>query len=620
MRDTKLTSLSWTKIASAAVLVGIVSLAAWKAQKVYLGSSTNTNQSLLWQSEQPVPLGWCSSGGGHRAMFSAIGYARAFYNGGILDDPSLQVAGANSGGSWFLTQFAFSESFFNSVTTGNLDDLVEQWLLSASEFYNVSCIDLDKFEENSSYEDIKSLQFMPCQSQVHHAKSLLTSVSVLSFMDTSRADADLDAAVSYVKTILRSKINWAEFIIQTLNTTTPDMADAVASPAGRVGGLKTPWLHFQAAIAGSGFTNKGTVSNYGSVGNSRTTPAASLPHQFIVPSLSSGRGTMQSSYPAIPEQMKLRPGFLYEAPNSKVGKAQRGETLETIEMSTNSLGELIDPPKATLVASMSSACPGLAGCPMCLFEGLKQLVPTEVYKAVLGIYTTMSVVGSVPAHKYITKFIMNSPNLAICMSQATPSGVPEECTYPHQRMMDGGYVDNLALAQTVGSMQKRFPTQQLRFIAVDDDKKVGDLWSLQFLFANSPFTKGIKPGEVTTAFFGVSAPSCQAFETNWEDLAELFKPVGGSAGNITYAEVTTKTVENPAFGIQGGTIVNLLIFEINSEVPDVLPYQNNGGLAKWEIKGYQVVTQAAASPLVTKIASDWTAKTEYAQPGYGSID
>eukprot|EP00957_Ditylum_brightwellii_P156314 11897770-Ditylum_brightwellii.AAC.1 len=98
MRDMKLTSLSWTKIASVAVLFGIISLAAWKA-KVHFGGSTNTNQSLLRQSEQPVPLGWCISGGGNRAMFSAMGYAKAFYNGGILDDPSLQVVAGNSGGT-----------------------------------------------------------------------------------------------------------------------------------------------------------------------------------------------------------------------------------------------------------------------------------------------------------------------------------------------------------------------------------------------------------------------------------------------------------------------------------------------------------------------------------------
>eukprot|EP00957_Ditylum_brightwellii_P202581 15330785-Ditylum_brightwellii.AAC.1 len=106
----------------------------------------------------------------------------------------------------------------------------------------MSCIDLDKFEEDSSssYKDIKLLQFVPCQSQVHHSKSLLTLISVLSFMDTSHADAELDAVVSDVVAFMRSKENWAEFIIHTLNTTTPDMADAVASPARRVGGLKTP--------------------------------------------------------------------------------------------------------------------------------------------------------------------------------------------------------------------------------------------------------------------------------------------------------------------------------------------------------------------------------------------
>jgi hypothetical protein len=266
-------------------------------------------------TKAPIPLGWCISGDGNRAMFSAVGYARAFYNGGILDDPSLQAVASNSGGTWFLSQFAFSESFFNSVTTGNLDDLVQQWMEAAGDYFTISCIDLKDFEKASSYGKVREIRLTPCKTQVHVVKSFLIAAMSMSSNATIKAAFELDAGVSFVLMALRSEENWAEFIIKTLNTTTPDMADAIASPAARVGGLTRPWLHFQNTLAGSAFTNEGTISNYGSVdgasGNGRTTPFASLPHQYIIPSLSSGKDTMESAYQMIPAQIKLRPGFVY---------------------------------------------------------------------------------------------------------------------------------------------------------------------------------------------------------------------------------------------------------------------------------------------------------------------
>jgi hypothetical protein len=323
--------------------------------------------------------------------------------------------------------------------------------------------------------------------------------------------------------------------------------------------------------------------------------------------------------------MKLRPGFVYEAPNSTVGQAQRGSIVETIRTSTNSLGQRIDaqqsdPPKVTLLASISSAAAGIAGSPMGAVEAIRKIASKKDADGLMGVYTALSLTGTTPENEYFNGFIKRSTNLAVCTSPVASNGVPEACTYPYQRMMDGAYVDNLATAQTVGKMQDRFPNQQLRLILVDasDVNKdgVGEYVDTEMLFANSPVTRGVKPGETQTAFVGITAPSCQAFAEDWDAVAKLYKPVGEGAGNITYAEVTTKTVENPAFGIRAGTIVNLLIFQLNNRMPMLLPYQDTdvlGKLSQWEIAKYQMVAQTAASPLVTKIASDWTAATKYAQ-------
>eukprot|EP00957_Ditylum_brightwellii_P092323 7029230-Ditylum_brightwellii.AAC.1 len=102
------------------------------------------------------------------------------------------------------------------------------------------------------------------------------------------------------------------------------------------------------------------------------------------------------------------------------------ETQDTIETSTNSLGQQSNPPKATLVASISSAAAGFVGTPMALFESLKQRSPSVVYDAVLATYTLFSETGSIPGNKYMDNFIADNTNLAVCTSPATSSGVPEE--------------------------------------------------------------------------------------------------------------------------------------------------------------------------------------------------
>lgn len=75
------------------------------------------------------PMMWASAGGGWRAMAAGMGFARSLHLAGALDDKSLEIAASNSGGSWFLTQFAFSPTFHNDVT-GNksMKSVILEWM------------------------------------------------------------------------------------------------------------------------------------------------------------------------------------------------------------------------------------------------------------------------------------------------------------------------------------------------------------------------------------------------------------------------------------------------------------------------------------------------------------
>ncbi|KAJ1626133.1 hypothetical protein T492DRAFT_217043 [Pavlovales sp. CCMP2436] len=76
-----------------------------------------------------VPMMWSNSGGGWRAMAASMGFSRAFDRAGLLSDPSLAKVASNSGGSWFLAQFAFSDAFYNSVVgETDLRKVVVAWM------------------------------------------------------------------------------------------------------------------------------------------------------------------------------------------------------------------------------------------------------------------------------------------------------------------------------------------------------------------------------------------------------------------------------------------------------------------------------------------------------------
>lgn len=85
-----------------------------------------------------APIGWSIGGDGYRAMFSATGFARAYSAAGLFDATAapLSAVSSNSGGSWFLTQFAYSSSFYNNVTAGTTDDMeaaIKNWYESTVE-------------------------------------------------------------------------------------------------------------------------------------------------------------------------------------------------------------------------------------------------------------------------------------------------------------------------------------------------------------------------------------------------------------------------------------------------------------------------------------------------------
>ena len=92
--------------------------------------------TLSSASTQKNDILWTATGGGWRAMVAQSAYAQVFSNLGILgghDDtmPQIKVMAGSSGSSWFFSQFAFSQNYYNAVVNGNatsLGQFTQAWM------------------------------------------------------------------------------------------------------------------------------------------------------------------------------------------------------------------------------------------------------------------------------------------------------------------------------------------------------------------------------------------------------------------------------------------------------------------------------------------------------------
>merc|ERR1719469_1434416 len=92
--------------------------------------------------------------------------------------------------------------------------------------------------------------------------------------------------------------------------------------------------------------------------------------------------------------------------------------------------------------------------------------------------------------------------------------------------------------------------------------------NMQPLFAPSG-AKPAAPGDFGVTGSGVIAPNPQVFSTEWENVEwkNFTDPQTRGTHLVEYAELTTNTVANPAFGTQGGQLVSLLLFFVLSDEP-----------------------------------------------------
>ena len=123
--------LATKQASSAAFLItaaALASLASGNYRLAPLGSGAGLANDILWTG----------TGGGWRAMVAQSAYAQVFFKLGILNNspaskktPKIKLIDGSSGSSWFTTQFAFSQNYYNAVVRGtpeSLGQFTQEWM------------------------------------------------------------------------------------------------------------------------------------------------------------------------------------------------------------------------------------------------------------------------------------------------------------------------------------------------------------------------------------------------------------------------------------------------------------------------------------------------------------
>jgi hypothetical protein len=94
--------------------------------------------------------------------------------------------------------------------------------------------------------------------------------------------------------------------------------------------------------------------------------------------------------------------------------------------------------------------------------------------------------------------------------------------------------------------------------------------NVKFLsYFETPFNKDVAPGEFIWADGPQATPwrSPQFFKEELDDstMLDAFRPIEGT--NFTTAVYYATTIDNPAFGVKAGQQVQILLLQINSDIP-----------------------------------------------------
>mmetsp|Transcript_59528 Transcript_59528/g.194134 ORF Transcript_59528/g.194134 Transcript_59528/m.194134 type:complete len:515 (+) Transcript_59528:79-1623(+) len=438
----------------------------------------------------PTPIAWCTSGGGFRAMTGGMAMARVFMNVGLLNNTKMDAIASSSGGSWFLSQLAYSDKFRDAVLTSgsSMTAVLTDWMNTYKTYL-----------EKQLGPTVKVVQLLNCLQGSGYDHAAATIAGGSQHFYSTKSDLTLQT--------------WDEFVGGFLDEYSPGVGGKPADALAKWTHL--PDMHFQLGFSPSSFLGvpAGNGSGYvlGTLGIDPSGQAVQAPQplQWVVP----GKGC--------PKEKKA----FYDMPNSHdyfknlpSTQAFPAGIMETSsEASPLFAGQI---PSVSMIAGASSAAAGLVfGSPYQMEAALK--VSMQMEAAVEGLPACLKENGldaGFSCGRELTADQCATANgiVATGLAEAAPCGgslVDGKCKYPNLRTVDGAFVDNMATAQTVGLLQNKNKHSAMRLVLTAWDECTTapncddplNAQSLRLLFAAEP-ADGVAPGKALKA--NPKPPAC----------------------------------------------------------------------------------------------------------------
>lgn len=528
-------------------------------------------------------LRWAVPGGGWRAMSAGAAYANVFVQAGLIGPNSSEFSAisSNSGGTWFSTQFFYSDKFFDNVIgdASGLESFIEEWMHSYGRF-------VGDFKYDSTLCDLLRLTDDPLMEEAAAACAMLIK------FDGSWAD--------YIEGMLRD--------VSTKLYDDSGFVDRQTLPSNRVSPLSNTDLLIQTTMNPSSITlddpsdplrSSKTISYFGPGGQTEDEFYSTV---FAVLYAVKNNSTLYE-YGLEEEQLPLKVGWsrapqFYDSDEwaSYGSYGEQGELLINPLWTLEGQGKASEffggsTPTTAQIASASSAAAGAASqsVPSTLsqvFDKLKASTKDPTKQAELEL--AESIVYSTPI----------SRGVAVC------SQWPQECAEQDAEFIDGAYIDNNAFTMNIADYQQSSAGsgKTLKIIltapnnAVDNDDGF-------LVYFDSPVNTGVKPGQWIWTNSYNPIRSVQVFEDKLDNdkLEKITLPVKNS--NITTAIIEATTVDNPSYGIKSGQKVQVLYIRTNSNnIPTILIEEQD--IKKWTPEiGSMVddITMVANEELIKRI-------------------
>lgn len=538
------------------------------------------------KKQEETVLRWVSSGGGWRAMAASMGFANVFKQAGLIDDSEASKFSAmsfNSGSAWFATQFFYSQNFFELVvgTAEDVSNLVYDWMQSYIALQERAPVSPLCTDPNGI---IKLFQFPLQPSDLLDLCDVFVSVggSWAAFIEAMLSGA----AKTYGDPLLpnRTMRGLKDKIISMSNTDL--FIQTTLAPNSRSGiGLSSPGDNTYLADTPQDGKHAPVTEVY-------AVPLAAQ-FSFKQKSFQTYVGLQSNSGLSTVYEPALAQFFLNNYSEFGLYPAAGGTVTIKSPNGASSVSPFREPfgghPTVTQIAAASSAILGITSgsVPSVLAQDFSvneffiknSGLPPSVQAPLLAqVANAASTFYSVPLFE----------DTAIC------SQWPADCGTSDGRFLDGGFSDGLNLALNIGQYQTVDGGSLDKTIKVimSNNNFYEDSHVNVLSYFNATFNAKVAPGDfiwapATAAGSQVqNAPwrSYQIFEDYLDDtiLSSCLLSFAGS--QLRYCFMNATTIDNAYFGVKAGQKVEILLIEINSDIPTLLIGRN--------------VTKTSVEPLV----------------------